>query len=99
MRPIRSRQANSQSSFRWAATRTGCSRKICQPRIRTLRRIILKHVNPLRLLVDAFVNTFGITQPAPEAAARAGRYIAVMLAAVLVLLGLAAWLLRAAFTH
>jgi hypothetical protein len=56
-------------------------------------------VSALRFLVDAFVNTFGITQPAPEAEARAGRYIALMLAAVLVFLGLAAWLLRAAFTH
>ena len=55
-------------------------------------------MNPLRLLVDAFVNTFGITQPSPEAEARAGRYIALMLAAVLLFLGLAAWVLRAAFT-
>lgn len=56
-------------------------------------------VNPLRILVDAFVNTFGITQPAPEAEARAGRYIALMLGAVLLLLGVAAWLLHGAFTH
>ena len=60
---------------------------------------ILSSVNPLRFLVDAFVNTFGITQPAPEAEARAGRYIALMLAAVLLLLGVAAWLLRGAFTR
>ena len=56
-------------------------------------------MNPLRFLVDTFVNTFGITQPAPEAEAQAGRYIALMLAAVLLLLGVAAWLLRSAFTH
>jgi hypothetical protein len=56
-------------------------------------------VNPLRFLVDAFVNTFGITQPAPEAEARAGRYIALMLGAVLLVLGVAAWLLHGAFTR
>jgi hypothetical protein len=56
-------------------------------------------VNPLRILVDAFVNTFGITQPAPEAEARAGRYIALMLAAVLAVLGGAVWLLRACFAR
>lgn len=60
---------------------------------------ILIGVNPLRLLVDTFVNTFGITQPAPEAEARAGRYIALMLVAVLAVLGVAAWLLLAAFTR
>jgi hypothetical protein len=60
---------------------------------------ILTLVNPLRLLVDAFVNTFGITQPTPEAEARAGRYIALLLAAMLAVLGAAAWLLRAAFTR
>jgi hypothetical protein len=54
-------------------------------------------MNPLRLLVDAFVNTFGITQPAPKAEARAGRYIALMLTAVLLFLGVAALLLRSAF--
>ena len=55
-------------------------------------------VSPLRFLVDAFVNTFGITQPTPEAEARAGRYIAVMLAAVVLLVVAVAWLLRAAFS-
>jgi len=56
-------------------------------------------VKPLSLLVDAFVNTFGITRPSPEAEARAGRIIAVMLAGVLVVLCVAAWLLRVAFTR
>ena len=56
-------------------------------------------VNPLRFFVDAFVNTFGITQPKPEAEARAGRFIALMLAAVLIFLGVVAWLLRAAFAR
>jgi hypothetical protein len=54
-------------------------------------------VNPLRFIVGAFVNTFGITQPTPDAEAKAGRYILLMLAAVLVLLGVAAWVLRGAF--
>lgn len=58
-----------------------------------------KSMNPLRFLVDAFVNTFGITQPTPETEVRAGRFIALMLAGVLVVLGVAAWLLRSAFTH
>jgi hypothetical protein len=56
-------------------------------------------VNPLRFFVDTFVNTFGITQPTPEAEARAGRFIALMLAAVLIFLGVVAWVLRAAFTR
>ena len=56
-------------------------------------------MNPLRFLVDAFVNTFGITQPTPETEVRAGHFIAIMLAAVLVLLCAAAWMLRAAFTR
>ena len=41
----------------------------------------------------------GSIHPSPEAEARAGRYIALMLAAVLLFLGLAAWVLRAAFTR
>ena len=56
-------------------------------------------VNPLRFLVDAFVNTFGITQPTPGTEARAGRFIGLMLVGVVVVLGAAAWLLRSAFTH
>ena len=56
-------------------------------------------MNPFALVVRAFVNTFGITQPTPEGEARAGRFIALMLAAVLVLLGMVVLLLRAAFVH
>jgi hypothetical protein len=63
------------------------------------RRNIQRVVSPLRFLVDAFVNTFGITQPTPEAEARAGRYIALMLAAVVVFVVAVAWLLRTAFTR
>jgi hypothetical protein len=54
-------------------------------------------VNPLRFLVDAFVNTFGITPPTKQNEVRAGRVIALMLAGVLVFLAAAAWVLRAAF--
>lgn len=43
-------------------------------------------MNPLRLLIDVFVNTFGITRPTPEQETRAGRAILVMLVAVLALL-------------
>jgi len=56
-------------------------------------------VSPLRLLVDAFVSTFGITPPTPQAEARAGRIIAIMLAGVFILLGLVAWVLRGIFVH
>ena len=56
-------------------------------------------VNPLRFLVDAFVNTFGITQPTPETEERAGRVIAIMLVGVFVVLATVAWLLRSVFTR
>jgi hypothetical protein len=56
-------------------------------------------VTPLHFVVRRFVNTFGITEPTPEAEATAGRYIALMLAGVLILLAAVAWLLGAAFTH
>ncbi len=51
-------------------------------------------MNPLNAVVRLFVNIFGITQPAPEAEARAGRVIALMLAGVLALLCLIALVLR-----
>ena len=53
----------------------------------------------LNLFVRMFVNTFGITQPAPGSEARAGRFIALMLTALLILLLAVASLLRAAFLH
>lgn len=56
-------------------------------------------MNPLRFLVDAFVNTFGITRPTPEQESRAGRVILAMLVAVLVALGIAFLLMRAAMMH
>jgi len=68
-------------------------------RIQTLSQAIQLIVNPLRLLVDAFVNIFGITAPTRETEARAGRVIALMLAGVLAVLGAVVWLLRASLTH
>jgi hypothetical protein len=56
-------------------------------------------VNPLSAVVRLFVNTFGITQPAPEAEARAGRVIALMLVGVVVLLGVVALVLRGTVAH
>jgi hypothetical protein len=57
-------------------------------------------MNPLHFLVEAFVNTFGITRPSQHEEAAAGRYIAGMLLAVLLLLlGGAAWLVRHAFAR
>jgi hypothetical protein len=56
-------------------------------------------MNPARAILRAFVNTFGITQPPRESEARAGRFILLMLAGVLLILGAAAWLLRTALTH
>jgi hypothetical protein len=53
-------------------------------------------VNPLTAIVRLFVNTFGITQPAPEAEERAGRVILVMLIGVIVMLGVVAFALRSA---
>jgi hypothetical protein len=56
-------------------------------------------VNPFAFVVRAFVNTFGITQPTPEDEARAGRFIALMLVGIVVLLGVVAWLLSDAFSR
>jgi len=64
--------------------------------ILSAREAIQTGVNPLRLLVDVFVNTFGITPPTPETEVRAGRVIAAMLASVFILIGVAALLLRSA---
>jgi hypothetical protein len=56
-------------------------------------------VKPLRFLVDAFVNTFGITQPTPQKERKAGVFIALMLAGVLVFLCLVAYALRYTLLH
>ena len=56
----------------------------------------LGSVNPLHFLVELFVNTFGITRPTPRQEAAAGRFIALMLLAVLLVVALAVWMLRGA---
>jgi hypothetical protein len=56
-------------------------------------------MRPLHVLVDAFVNTFGITPPTPENEARAGRIIALMLGGVLMLIVAVGWLVRSALSH
>ena len=56
-------------------------------------------MNPLRLLVDTFVNTFGITRPTPEQEARAGKAIFAMLIAVLALLVGVFLLVRSMLLH
>jgi len=40
-------------------------------------------MKPLLFLANAFINTFGITQPTPEAAERAARFIAFMMLGVI----------------
>lgn len=56
-------------------------------------------VNPLRFLVEAFVNTFGITRPSPQQETRAGWFLAVMLVLVAVFLVVVAWMLRGALAR
>jgi len=51
-------------------------------------------VNPLVAIVRLFVNTFGITQPSPEAEERAGKVILAMLISVIVLLAIVGFALR-----
>jgi len=53
----------------------------------------------LGFILDLFVNTFGITRPEPGQEARASRFIAFMLFAVLLGLGTAVWLLRRTFNQ
>jgi hypothetical protein len=56
-------------------------------------------MNPLNVVVRLFVNIFGITQPAQESEAKAGRMIALMLAGVLALLCIVALVLRTAIAR
>jgi hypothetical protein len=56
-------------------------------------------VKALRFVIDAFVNTFGITRPTPENEARSGKVIALMLVGVVLVLVAAALLLRTAFSR
>jgi len=54
-------------------------------------------MKPLLWLANIFINTFGITQPTPESAERAARFIAVLLVLVVVGVAVAAVVLRTAF--
>ncbi|HEY6376659.1 MAG TPA: hypothetical protein VIX90_14145 [Edaphobacter sp.] len=46
-------------------------------------------MKPLLFISNAFINTFGITQPSPKAANRAAWFIAILLLLVLVAVGTA----------
>ncbi|HZY63177.1 MAG TPA: hypothetical protein VFE38_11675 [Edaphobacter sp.] len=47
-------------------------------------------MRPLLFLADAFINTFGITQPTPKARVRMAWFIFAMLVSVIVLVATAA---------
>jgi hypothetical protein len=60
----------------------------------------LSTMRPLLFLSNAFINTFGITQPTPKNATRTAWFIAIMLALVVVLVAtVAAVVLQLAFHH
>jgi len=42
-------------------------------------------MKPLLFLANAFINTFGITQPSEEAAGRAARFIATLIGLVILI--------------
>lgn len=42
-------------------------------------------MKPLLFLANAFINTFGITQPTPEAAERSAKFIAALMGLVILL--------------
>jgi hypothetical protein len=42
-------------------------------------------MKPLLFLANAFINTFGITQPSPEAAERSAKFIAALIGLVIAL--------------
>jgi hypothetical protein len=57
-------------------------------------------MRPLHFISNAFINTFGITQPTPKNATRAAWFIATMLVLVVVLVAtVAAVVLHLAFHH
>jgi hypothetical protein len=62
--------------------------------------IQLTTMRPLLFLSNAFINTFGITQPTPKSASRAAWFIAGMLVLVVVLVAtVATVILHLAFHH
>lgn len=91
MRPNRSPQAKITAEFGWSTGRAGCKRDRAHlAGVRTIQQ----SMRLLRLLTGFFVNTFGITPPTAETERSAGRAIAIMLAVVAALLGVAVWVLR-----
>jgi hypothetical protein len=57
-------------------------------------------MKPLLFLSNAFINTFGITQPTEKTANRAAWFIAIMLAAViLAVLGVAGFTIHYLLSH
>lgn len=54
-------------------------------------------MKPLLWLANIFINTFGITQPTPEAANRAACIIGALLVLVVVLVVVVAFVLRSSF--
>jgi hypothetical protein len=71
-------------------TLAGCSRLLAtrkhssRPPPRQNGRILTLPMKFLLFLAYAFINTFGITQPTPEAARRAAIYIGVLLTLIVV---------------
>ena len=53
----------------------------------------------LLFLANAFINTFGITQPTPAQRNRMAIFIGVLLVGVMILVGLIGFGLRSAFGH
>lgn len=43
-------------------------------------------MKPLLYLANIFINTFGITQPTPEAAERSAKFIAILIGLVLLII-------------
>lgn len=56
-------------------------------------------MRPLQFLTDAFINTFGITQPSAEARSRAEWFIGGLLAAVVLVIGAIGYALHLYFRH
>jgi hypothetical protein len=55
-------------------------------------------MKPLLFLANVFINTFGITQPTPEAAERSARFIAsMMLVVILAVLAVGIFVLRSLY--
>ena len=56
-------------------------------------------MKPLLFLANAFINTFGITHPTPEAAERTAKVLAFMMLGVLVTVIAVAFLILRAIYH